>query len=310
MDNINLKKGKTIILLINTYKIWVYDIQESGNITKILNFKKKEDNENNLQALNKNSEVTKKQDNITKSFLIKKQNNITTSFFNKEKTNQKINNDKHSNINENSSCFEFFGCLDNFSFDKKEKDQIKSLTNKPPESTEIPDISEEEKDSFNITSLCTSKSKKDSSIDQNFIQDIIDHMIPSTQNDQKKRRISLTNEDQDDFLKNAYLKKKRFKFDSPVMKSHSISRGNSIAKPGDPHDSIVNSQNKTLDYLLQGVDHNHSHKSNSKELAENNSKDNNEKELFKNYKRLRKIIEIKDENTCPICLGISLYLNN
>jgi len=95
----------------------------------------------------------------------------------------------------------------------------------------------------------------------------------------KKKRRMTNFGDEEELFKNLRLNKKKFKFDSPVFISKS--------------DSMLQLQNESH---LQKKE-----KENCKENFEEHTKENDSK--IKKNKRLKKLKEIQDENTCPICLG-------
>jgi len=203
-----------------------------------------------------------------------------------------------------NSCFEYFGYLDNFLFKnevKKEKNLLekKEITNSCEKQENLNSsekkenvISSESKkeniNSFQLKEIINSFEQKGSINDCELKENINKEEMVNSLNtaEKKKRRMTNSSEEQEEIFKNIYLKKKRFKFESPLLKSNSHSSGKINPSPIEITSNDFIKENSNEDTVDPQA----------------------EKEIFKKFHRLRKIKEIKDENTCPICLGNSFII--
>ena len=180
------------------------------------------------------------------------------------------------------SCFEYF---DQFLF----KNEYQTETNLPEKQEEKINSSDKKKninsskqhDNENSSEQKENKNSSEQKENIHFSEqkkNINNEELVNSLNtaEKKKRRMTNSSEDEEIF-KNIYLKKKKFKFESPLA--------NSISKIN-PSNCKITSNNIIKD-----------------NSSEDTIDPQAEKEIFKKFHRLRKIKEINDENTCTICLG-------
>lgn len=89
------------------------------------------------------------------------------------------------------------------------------------------------------------------------------------------------NIEDEEVMKNLCFKKKRFKFDSPLSGPKSNKKMNSIP-------------NLTIEETKEEIKENH---------KEHENTQTKEEEVYQKMKRLKKLKDFHDENTCAICLG-------
>lgn len=313
MDHINLERGKQLTVLINSYKLFIYDVDPNSiteDATKkatsigkenfslkpfssdLLQKLKSEMNDKNQKNFErpKDKEPNHKENNI-KSYKDKfDQKELQTQILEKTKGNQEKTKDGHKkspiptkdimqhfnikinpipslNISDDDDDYDLIDrCLQDFYSNENPKNEPEANQEIKENSCfdyfgyhfDIPDLLTEKPSRFSAQNSTSKKGKADSPRNESI--------------DKKKRRMNGFGEEEEEF-KNFNLKKKKFKFDSPLF-----SRGSS-AKVKKPEMEPLKQEDKE-------------------------NKEQEENDMMKKFIRLKKIKDIQDENTCSICLGI------